>query len=389
MPTIYLDHNATTPLDLDVRAAMLPFLAEIFGNPSSIHIEGRRARACLDQAREELAASWGCTPSELVFTSGGTEANNLAIFGAARARREHGRHLITSAIEHPAVLVPMQHLAASEGYELTIVGTDPFGFVDPNEVDRAVRADTILVSVMAANNEVGTIQPVAEIGRLCRERGILFHTDSVQWVGKQPMGRITGFEADLVTCCAHKLYGPKGAGCLYVRSPLRLQSHSFGGSQEDERRPGTENLAAIVGLVAAVTRFTSPPVFDPSRLGRLTEHMEHMTTALPGIRRWGAPGQGRLANTLALTATGCDSLSLLAGLDLAGVCASSGSACSVGSLKPSHVLTSLGASPEQAAGLVRFSLGRDTILEDIEAAAAAFAEVVTRVRNAPGGGPRR
>ncbi len=360
---------------------MLPFLAEVFGNPSSIHAEGRRARAFLDEAREKLAAIWGCKPSELVFTSGGTEANNLAILSAARTRRDRGRHLITSMIEHHAVLRPMQYLAASEGFTVTIVGTDPYGFVDPSEIARTLRQDTILVSIMAANNEVGTIQPVTEIGRLCRDRGVLFHTDAVQWFGKRPLRKITEFEADLVTCCAHKLYGPKGAGCLYVRSPLRLQSALFGGSQEDERRPGTENLAGIVGLVAAVARFANPPVFDPPRLRSLTERLEALTTALPGVRRWGAPVADRLANTLALTAEHCDSLSLLAGLDLAGVCASSGSACSVGSLTSSHVLTSLGASPEQAAGLVRFSLGRNTTLEDIEAAATIFAAVVNHVRN--------
>lgn len=381
MRTIYLDYNATTPLAADVRAAMLPFLGEIFGNPSSIHAEGRRARAFLDEARENLAAIWACKPSELVFTSGGTEANNLAILGAARTRRDRGRHLITSAIEHHAVLGPMQYLAASEGFTVTIVGTDPYGFVDPSEIARALRQDTILVSVMAANNEVGTIQPVTEIGRLCRDRGVLFHTDAVQWFGKRPLRKISEFEADLVTCCAHKLYGPKGAGCLYVRSPLKLQSALFGGSQEDERRPGTENLAGIVGLVAAVARFANPPVFDPPRLRPLTERLEALTTALPGVRRWGAPVAGRLANTLALTAERCDSLSLLAGLDLVGICASSGAACSVGSLVPSHVLTSLGASPEQAAGLIRFSLGRDTTLADIEAVATAFAEVVNHVRN--------
>lgn len=368
---------------------MLPFLDEVFGNPSSIHTEGRRARAFLDEAREQLAVHWACKPSELVFTSGGTEANNLAILGAARVRRERGRHLITSAVEHHAVLGPMQFLATAEGFELTIVRTDPFGWVNPVEIEKAIRQDTVLVSVMAANNEVGTLQPVAEIGRLCRDRGILFHTDAVQWFGKCPLSKITEFEADLVTCCAHKLYGPKGAGCLYVQSPLKLQSIMFGGSQEDERRPGTENVATIAGMVTAVLQFTNPPVFDPSRLRPLTERLEFLTTALPGVRRWGAVPAGRLANTLALTAAGCDSLSLLAGLDLAGVCASSGSACSAGSLNPSHVLTALGASPSEAAGLVRFSLGRGTTEDDIETAAAAFAAVVNRVRNSSAGQARQ
>lgn len=369
---------------------MAPFLDEVYGNPSSIHAVGRKARAFLDEAREKLAAVWVCKPSELVFTSGGTEANNLAILGAARTRRAHGRHLIASAVEHHAVLGPMQFLAAAEGFNLTIVRTDPFGWVDPADIEKAIRQDTILVSVMAANNEVGTLQPVADIGRLCQQHGILFHTDAVQWFGKCHLGKIAEFEADLVTCCAHKLYGPKGAGCLYVRSPLRLPSVTFGGSQEDERRPGTENVAAIAGLVAALVRFTTPPVFDPLRLRPLTERLESLTTAaLSGVHRWGAAPAGRLANTLALTAEGCDSMSLLAGLDLAGICASSGSACSAGSLTPSHVLAALGASPSEAAGLVRFSLGWDTTEDDINVTAAAFGDVVNRVRNSPGGQPQR
>lgn len=351
-----------------------------FGNPSSIHAAGRHARALLDESREKLAALWGCRPSEVIFTSGGTEANNLAVLGVARARRDRGRHLITSAVEHPSVRQAFACLAAREGFEITILRTDPLGVIEPGEVRCALRPDTTLVSVMAANNEVGTLEPVREIGELCREHGVCFHTDAVQWFGKEPVGAIDDFAADLVAGCAHKLGGPRGAGVLYARSPLPLQPLLMGGSQENDRRAGTENLPAIVGLVAAWERFTKPPVFDRSHLEPLTTLLEARCLAIEGTRRWGPPLPRRLANTLAITVDDCDSLSLLAGLDLAGVCASSGSACSAGSLEPSQVLTSLGASATEASGLVRFSLGPETTRADVVAAAEALAAVVTRVR---------
>ncbi|MBE7502133.1 MAG: cysteine desulfurase [Verrucomicrobiales bacterium] len=377
---IYLDHNATTPLDTQVGVVVRGAELAAFGNPSSIHAAGRSARALLDESRERLAVLWGCRPSEIVFTSGGTEANNLAVLGAARARRDRGRHLITSAVEHPSVRQAFEYLAAREGFEVTILSTDPLGVIEPEEVRRALRPDTTLVSVMAANNEVGTLEPVREIGELCREHGVCFHTDAVQWFGKEPVGAIDDFAADLVAACAHKLGGPRGAGVLYARSPLPLQPLLMGGSQENDRRAGTENLPAIVGLVTAWERFTKPPLFDRSRLEPLTALLETRCLAIEGTRRWGPPLPQRLANTLAITVSGCDSLSLLAGLDLAGVCASSGSACSAGSLEPSHVLTSLGASATEASGLVRFSLGPETTRAEVMAAAEALAAVVTRVR---------
>ena len=378
---IYLDHNATTPLDAGVRAAMMPFLGEVFGNPSSIHAVGRRARAFLDEARERLARTWGCQPGELVFTSGGTEANNLAVMGAGLACRERGRHLLVSAVEHAAVLAPMRWLCDHAGFQITLVHTDPFGRISADDVRRQMRPDTVLVSVMAANNEVGTLQPVREIGSLCRERGIILHTDAVQWFGKEPVVSIRDFGADLVAGCAHKLHGPKGAGVLYIRSPLKLTPMLQGGSQENERRAGTENLAGIAGLVCAFERFGAPPVMPRSRLEPLSGRLEQLCLAVEGVRRWGPELPLRLANTLAITVEGCDSLSLLAGLDLAGICASSGSACAVGALKPSHVLSALGASPDEAGGLVRFSLGRDTLPEEVEMTGRAFEEVAKRVRN--------
>ncbi len=381
MRTVYLDYNATTPLDPAVCEAMRPFLDEVYGNPSSIHHVGRQARALLDEAREQLAACWRCRPGEIVFTSGGTESNNLAILGTARRLREKGRHLITSAVEHHAVLHPFEHLAREEGFALTTLPVDGEGRVDPVAVRAALRPDTILVSVMTANNEVGTLQPVVEIGALCRERGVIFHTDAAQWFGKEPFTDIHQFNADLVSVCAHKFHGPRGAGALFIRSPLQLAPIIVGGGHENERRAGTENLAAIAGLVAAFLRFVPEPVFARAVLEPLSRRLRAGVSAFDGVIVRSPPA-GCLANTVAVTVDDCDSLSLLAGLDLAGVCVSSGSACSVGSLLPSHVLLAMGASPAQAKALVRFSLGRNTTVDDVDFAASTLGEVINQARNA-------
>lgn len=377
--TIYLDYNATTPLDPQVRAAMLPYLGEIWGNPSSVHHLGQRARAALDDARSRAAAFLACKPSELIFTSGGTESNNLAIFGAARQLKPKGRHLITSAIEHHAVLHCFDYLEKREGFEVTRLPVDSEGRVSVVDLQHALRPDTVLVSIMAANNEIGTLQPVAELGGVCRERGILFHTDAVQWFGKEPVVNIHQFNADLVSVCAHKFHGPKGAGLLFVRSPLMPEPILFGGGHENERRAGTENLAGIIGLVEALERFVRPPVFDPARMQTLCRELITGVEDIQGVSFVGPRGL-RLANTAAFVVTGADSISLLAGLDLEGVCASSGSACSAGSLEPSHVITAIGRRAE-ANALVRFSLGRETIQKDAQAAAAAFRNVVQRVQH--------
>ncbi|MBI3877714.1 MAG: cysteine desulfurase, partial [Verrucomicrobia bacterium] len=251
MRTIYFDYNATTPLDPAVREAMLPFLGDVFGNPSSVHHVGRRARALLDDARDRAAHVFSCKPSEIIFTSGGTESVNLAIFGTARLLRDKGRHLITSAVEHHAVLHACQYLARREGFELTVLPVNAEGRVSVDDLARALRPDTVLVSVQAANNETGTLQPVAELGALCRVRGVLFHTDAVQWFGKEQFANIHQFNADLVSVCAHKFHGPKGVGVLFIRSPLHPDPILFGGGHENERRAGTENLAGIVGLTEA------------------------------------------------------------------------------------------------------------------------------------------
>jgi len=375
---IYFDYNATTPLDPAVREAMLPFLGEIWGNPSSVHHVGRRARALLDAARSRAAKVLGAKPSEIVFTSGGTESNNLAIFGAARLLKPKGRHLITSAIEHHAVLHCFDYLEKKEGFEVSRLPVDSEGFVSVDDLRKAIRPDTILVSVMAANNEIGAIQPVAELGAVCRERGIVFHTDAVQWFGKEPVENAGQFNADLISACAHKFHGPKGAGLLYIRSPLLPNPVLLGGGHENERRAGTENLAGIVGLVEAMERFVKTPVFERSKLAPLAAKMIGMIEKIDGAVVMGSRKQ-RLANTVAFVVRGADSIALLAGLDLEGICASSGSACSAGSIEPSHVIVALGRRT-QANSLVRFSLGRDSTAEEVILVGQALPEIVRRAQ---------
>jgi len=379
MRTIYLDYNATTRLDPGVRAAMAPFLDEIYGNPSSVHHVGRQARALLDDARERVAGVWHCKPSEVVFTSGGTESNNLAIFGTVRKLRDKGRHLIISPVEHHAVLHPCEYLERREGFDVTRLPVDSFGRVDPADLARAIKPDTILVSVMAANNEVGTLQPVAELARICRERGVLFHTDAVQWFGKEPVDSINHFEADMVSVCAHKFHGPKGAGALYVRSPWLPDPIVFGGGHENERRAGTENVAGVMGLVAALERFVSPPVFKGDVLRPLVGRLRACAEAIPGVTIH-TPEAGCLNNTLAVSVEGADSIGLLAGLDVEGICALIGSACSAGSVEPSHVLTAMGVPRNRANALLRFSLGRETTEEEIEMVTNVLPKVIARIR---------
>jgi cysteine desulfurase len=376
--TIYFDYNATTPLDPAVRDAMLPFLGEFWGNPSSVHHVGRKARALLDDARDRAAKFLGAKPSEIIFTSGGTESNNLAIFGTARLFRPKGRHLITSAVEHDAVLQSFDYLERNEGFEVSRLTVNSEGRVSPDELKRAIRPDTVLVSVMAANNEIGTIQPAAELGAICRERKIIFHTDAVQWFGKEPFENIGQFNADLVSVCAHKFHGPKGAGLLYAKSPLHPDPILFGGGHENERRAGTENLAGIAGLVAALEKFVIPPVFDESRLRPLADNLISAIQKIEGCEIV-SPQENCLTNTVSFVVRGADSIALLAGLDVEGVCASSGSACSAGSLEPSHVIVATGRK-DLANSLVRFSLGRKSTKEEVDFVCSLLPEVVRRAQ---------
>ena len=377
--SIYFDYNATTPLDPAVREAMLPFLGEVWGNPSSVHHVGRRARALLDEARERAAKVLGCKPSEVIFTSGGTESSNLAILGTARLLSAKGRHIVTSAIEHHAVLYPCEYLEKKEGFEVTYLPVNREGLVSPHDLEKAIRKDTILVSIMAANNEIGTIQPVAELGAICRKHGPLFHSDAVQWFGKEPFVKVDQFNANLVSVCAHKFHGPKGAGLLFARSPLRPDPILFGGAHENERRAGTENLAAIMGLVAALERFVQPPVFHRNFLKPMTETLSAVLSGLKGVQLVGSL-DNRLANTVSFVVRGADSISLLAGLDIEGICASSGSACSSGSLEPSHVISALGYERNLANALVRFSLGRESTPAEVEYAAKVLPRVISRAQ---------
>jgi cysteine desulfurase len=301
----------------------------------------------------------------------------LAILGAARRFKGKGRHIITSSVEHPAVLQCCEYLAQQEGFELTCLAVNPEGLVSPDSLSAAIRPDTVLVSVMAANNEIGTIQPVAELGAICRQRGVVFHTDAVQWFGKEPFEDVRQFNADLVSVCGHKIHGPKGAGALYIKSPLQPISLLLGGSHENERRAGTENLASIVGLVDAMERFIRPPVFAREGLAHLTNRLLRLIDSLPGARFVGSRKQ-RLANTVSFVVPASDSITLLAGLDLEGICASSGSACSAGSLEPSHVVRALGLQPEAANALVRFSLGRDSTLAEVEHVERVLPDVIRR-----------
>jgi cysteine desulfurase len=377
--SIYFDYNATTFLDPEVRDAMMPYLGPVFGNPSSIHHVGRRARADLDEARERVATVLKAKPSEIVFTSGGTESNNLAIFGVARMLKDKGRHIITSQIEHHAVLHPIQYLERKEGFAVTYLEGDNEGLVDPQDVKKAIRPDTTLVSVMAANNETGALQPVQEIGTICRERGVLFHTDAAQVFGKLPFESIGQFNADLVSICAHKFHGPKGAGALYIRSPLLPDPIVFGGGHENERRAGTENMAGIMGITRAMELFVPQPVFAPEPLRELTGRLISSLEEIEGVQLQG-PRETRLPNTAAFTVAGCDSISLLAGLDLEGICASSGSACSAGSLEPSHVLKAMHIQESLAKSFVRFSLGRESTYEEVDIVVKTFPSVIERIR---------
>jgi cysteine desulfurase len=375
---IYFDYNATTPLDLAVKEVMLPVFSEFWGNPSSVHRVGRKARALLDDARDRAAGLLGAKPSEVIFTGGGTEANNLAIFGTARLLKKKGNHLITSSIEHPAVLECFDYLEKNEGFVVSKLPVDVNGRVDVADLKRLIRKETVLASVMAANNEIGTLQPVAEIGALCREKGIIFHTDAVQWFGKEPFECIDQFKADLVSICAHKFHGPKGAGLLYIRSPLLPDPILFGGGHENERRAGTENLPNVIGLVEALEKFVKTPVFCREKLVPFKKRLLDAIELLPGCRLI-SNLEGSLVNTVAFTVKGAEGMTLIAGLDLEGICASSGSACSAGSLEPSHVILALGRTKE-ANSLVRLSLGRDSSLCEVEQLLTVLPKVLRRAQ---------
>jgi cysteine desulfurase len=367
---IYLDYNATTPIAPEVVEAMLPYLREHFGNPSSSHVYGAAAHEAVDLARSQVANLIGCAPSEIVFTGAGSEANNLAIKGVAFARRGEGDHLITSAVEHPAVLATCRYLVERFGYRLTVVPVDGDGLVDPDDVARAIEPGTVLITIMHANNEVGTIQPIAEIAEVARRHGVTFHTDAAQSVGKVATS-VDDLGVDLLTIVGHKLYAPKGIGALYVRSGTALDSLVHGAGHEGGRRAGTENVPYMVALGAACA-------LAGQRLAAGgAEHVRALRDRLHGHLRDGVPGlalnghpERRLPNTLNVSFPGLDGEELLARTP--GIAASTGSACHAGRTEPSGVLTAMGVARERALGAIRLSLGYRTTAEDVEAAASAL-----------------
>ena len=376
---IYLDFNATTPLCDAARGAMLPYLERHFGNPSSIHAAGREARAAIDDARDRFASLLGAKAHELIFTGSGTESNNLAILGLARAHARRGRHLICGSTEHHAVLHAFEHLRQEENFDVTFLRVSDGGLVDPEEFASAIRPDTTLVSIMTANNETGVVQPMSEIAEVCRSRGVLLHSDMIQSFGKLPTD-LSGGEFAAASFAAHKFYGPKGAGLLYLRAGLTIAPIQFGGSHENQRRPGTENVPAIAGMAAAADWVVQDIVPEQERQTALRDRLwELIARSCPvAVQNGTVP---RLANTLNVSFPGLDSETMLMALDLEGVCVSSGSACMVCSVVASHVLLDMGLPQERATSAIRFSLGKQSTAAEIQAAGEAIGRTMCRLGN--------
>ena len=373
---IYLDYNATTPLCDAAREAMLPYLDRHFGNPSSVHAAGRETRAAIDNARDKLAGLLRVKPHELIFTGGGTESCNLAVFGLARCRMQGGGHVISAKTEHHAVLNAIEHLEKHEGFEVTWLNVSRDGIIDVDQLADAIRPETRLASIMSANNETGVIQPMREISQICREGGVLLHSDMVQSFGKIDTDLSL---VDAASFAAHKFYGPKGGGFLFLRSGLSIQPIMFGGAHENERRPGTENVAAIVGMAAAAEWTLPDRETEQQREAQLRDDLWTLIAEnVPDAKQNGVNAP-TLANTLNVSLLGIDSEMLLIALDLEGVCASSGSACMVGSVVASHVLLAMDLPMERARSAVRFSLGKWTTADEIKAAGDAVRKIVDRL----------
>ena len=377
MKPIYLDHAATTPIRAEVLEAMMPYLTEQFGNASTVYSWGREARKALDQARQTVADVIGADFNEIIFTSGGSEADNLAIKGAAWEYSHKGKHIITSCIEHPAVLNTMKRLE-QEGFEVTYLPVSPEGIVSVEAFQNALRNDTILVSIMHANNEIGTIQPIAEIGKIAHERGILVHTDAVQSVGLLDVN-VKELNVDMLSMSAHKLYGPKGVGALYVRKGVRLVPLIHGGGQERRRRAGTENLAGIVGFAKALALAEAEKADVVPKIQKLRDRLLDGILQIPHVRLNGSR-TNRLPNNVNVCFEFIEGESLLLNLDMKGIAASSGSACTSGSLDPSHVLLALGLPHEIAHGSLRLSLGKDNTEAEIDYVLECLPPIVDRLR---------
>ena len=373
MQRIYLDHAATTPTDPAVVQAMLPYFTEVYGNPSSVHAFGRESRRSVEAARRQVASAIGAKPSEIYFTNGGTESDNWALKGTAFALQGKGRHIITTAVEHHALLHTCQWLE-KQGFAVTYLPVDALGRVNPDDVSSAIRPDTILISVMMANNEVGTLEPVAEIGTIAQSHGILFHTDAVQAIGAVPV-QVEDLHADMLSLSGHKFYGPKGIGVMYLRTGVQVDHLLHGGAQERGQRAGTENLPAIVGLGEAI-RLCQQRMGDNERIAALRDQLQAgILAALPDARVNGDPAH-RLPGNLNVCFPDVDGEALLLRLDLAGVGASGGSACTSGSVDPSHVLLAMGLDRDHARSSIRFSLGRDNTEEEIRTVLAILPAIV-------------
>ncbi|HMB83383.1 MAG TPA: cysteine desulfurase family protein [Terriglobales bacterium] len=381
MRRVYLDNNATTPVLPEVLGAMRPYFGEHFGNASSIHHHGQETRAAVERARESVAALLGCRASEIVFTSGGTESDNLAIFGLAPS----GDHVITSTIEHHAVLNACKHLAkycGTKGCEVTYIPVDGRGLLDPADVKRAIRPNTKLITIMLANNETGVVQPVAEIGKIAAEADIYFHTDAVQAAGKIPID-VNQTGCDLLTISGHKIHGPQGVGALYVRKGTQLEPMLYGGSHERSRRAGTENVPGIVGLgKAAELAIAGLERGDDRADQKMAAARDHLERELLEIEATGLNGEGapRVPNTTNIYFDGIEGEALVIALDLKGLAVSTGAACSSGAIEPSHVLTAMGLRPDRAKASIRFSLGKQNTPEDVDFALGLIPETVARLR---------
>ena len=378
MKRIYMDHSATTPVAPEVLEAMLPYFSEKFGNASSLHSFGLEAKEALEESREKVAGLLGAKPEEIIFTAGGTESDNLALKGIARKNQKSGKHIITTRVEHPAILECCRKLE-KEGFEVTYLPVTNEGLVEIATLESAIRSDTILISVMHANNEVGTIQPLEEIGRLAAEKDIYLHTDAVQSVGKIPTD-VNKLGVDLLSLSAHKLYGPKGVGALYIRNGTRLESIIQGGGHERGLRSGTENIAGIVGLARAAVLAGETMTMEAERLTRLRDRLVELVL-LKVKESWiNGTMKMRLPGNLNFGFKYVEGESLLLFLDSLGISVSTGSACSSHKLEPSHVLLSLGLKPEECHGSLRITLGRSNTLEEVDYVALGIARAVERFR---------
>jgi len=375
---IYLDHNATTPVHPEVLEAMLPFYKDGFGNASSIHSFGREAKVALEESREKVAKFLNADPLEIYFTSGGTESDNLAVKGVAWANKKKGNHIITSQIEHHAVLESCKFLE-KEGYEITYLPVDKHGLVDHDELKKSIKKETVLVSIMHANNEVGTIQPIAELAGLAKEKGVYFHTDAVQSTGKMKIN-VNELNVDMLSLSAHKFYGPKGVGALYIRRGVRLTPLAHGGHHEKSRRAGTENVPGIVGLAKALEIAHADMGEEEKRLKHLTETFyKKVTERIPDVFMNGHPVL-RIPNSMNLSFKGVEGESIILNLDLKGIGVASGSACTSGTLEPSHVLSAMEVPGDLAQSSLRFSFGRSNTMEDVDYVVEILPEIIAKLR---------